>query len=125
MGVSSIESVNLQTNMARNSQFNIHAYQVALSEINAQLAALNTDMSSLNQAVINGSEAQTGDALQMQPDNFTQTVAFSYIGTGLPPTGYSVDTYIGRRFELDSRAQVSSTGIASDQTQGLNYAGPK
>ena len=33
VGISTIESVNLQSLMARNSQFQVESYQVALSEI--------------------------------------------------------------------------------------------
>ena len=125
MGISASENVNLQAHMARTSQFQIHAYQIALSEIKAQLLVLDTDIASLNSAAVNGTDAQTGDEIAMQPQHFNQTVGYAYMGEGLPQTGYSVDTYIGRLFELNSRAQVNNTGVFSDQTQGLNYAGPK
>ena len=125
VGLSAVENVNLQTHMARNSQYFIHSYQVALSEIQAQLSDLETDIAPLNAATFNGIENRVGDDISMQPDKFTQTVSFEYIGEGLPPTGFSVDTFVGRIYELDSRAQLTNTGIFSDQTQGLNYAGPK
>jgi len=125
VGLSAVENVNLQTHMARNSQFSIHSYQIALSEIRAQLKDLETDIAPLNAATINGTEDRLGDDISMQPDKFTQTVSYEYIGEGLPPTGFSVDTFVGRIYELDSRAQLDNTGIFSDQTQGLNYAGPK
>lgn len=124
VGISTIESVNLQSLMARNSQFQVESYQVALSEIEAQLEALEVDLGPLTDAVTEGTETRTGDDIVMQPDHFDQTVIYTYAGEGLPPPGYSVDIYVGRLFELNSRAQMDNTGIFSDQTQGLNYAGP-
>ena len=56
VGVSAIEDVTLQAHMARNSQFQVHTYQVALSEINGQLSILDTDINVLNAAVVNGTE---------------------------------------------------------------------
>ena len=125
LGVSVADSMSLQSNMARNSQFSVHSYQVALSEIAAQLLDLDEDIAPLDNALLNGTEPRTGDDIFMQPANFNQTVQFDYIGEGLPPPGYSVDSYVGRLFELNSRAQLNNTGIFSDQTQGFNYAGPK
>ena len=124
VGISTIESVNLQSLMARNSQFQVESYQVALSEIEAQLEALEVDLGPLTDAVTEGTETRTGDDIVMQPDHFDQTVIYTYAGEGLAPPGYSVDIYVGRLFELNSRAQMDNTGIFSDQTQGLNYAGP-
>lgn len=125
VGLSAIEGVNLQSQMARNSQFQVQSYQVALSEIQAQLAALEIDLGPLDTAVVDGVVNREGDDISMRPDHFAQIVSYSYEGEGLPPPGYSVDAFVGRRFELNSRAQLDSTGIFSDQTQGLNYAGPK
>ena len=125
LGLSVVDSSSLQGNMSRNSQFRVHSYQVALSEIVAQLTDFDIDISPLDAALLNGTEPRTGADVFMQPANFTQTVSLDYVGEGLPPAGYSVDTYVGRLYELNSRAQVNNTGIFSDQTQGFNYAGPK
>ena len=89
VGISTIESVNLQSLMARNSQFQVESYQVALSEIEAQLEALEVDLGPLTDAVTEGTETRTGDDIVMQPDHFDQTVIYTYAGEGLPPPGYS------------------------------------
>ncbi len=125
LGVAVVDSSNLQGNMSRNSQFRVHSYQVALSEISAQLQDIENNIAALDDALVNGTVNRVGGDIFMQPANFAQTVRIDYIGEGMPPPGYSVDTYVGRIFEIDSRAQVNNTGIFSDQTQGLNYAGPK
>jgi hypothetical protein len=125
VGLAAIDDANMQTKMARNSQFEVESYQIALSEIMAQLEMLALDIAPLVRAIWEGTVVRVGDEIAMQPPAVTQAVAYEYIGEGLPPPGFSVDAFVGRRFELDSRAQKNNTGIFSDQTQGLNYAGPK
>lgn len=125
VGLSAVENVALQSKMARNSEFKVQTYQIALSEIAAQQTQLAVDLAPLDTALDDGSLVQTGDDIVMQPGDVTQTVSFDYVGTGVPPEGYSIDEFVGRHFELNSRAQMDNTGIFSDQTQGLNYAGPK
>ncbi len=125
VGLSAVENVALQSRMARNGEFKVEAYQIALSELSAQQTMLVLDIAPLDTALADGTLNQVGDDIVMQPGSVTQTVSYNYVGTGIPPEGFSIDTFIGRHFELNSRAQIDNTGIFSDQTQGLNYAGPK
>ena len=125
IGISAVHNTSLQSRMSLNSQFQVQAHQVALSEINAQIVDLEQDLGVLDDTLLNGLQERTGDDVFMQPDKYEQTVSFEYQGEGLPPVGYSVDAYVGRLYELNSRAQLDNTGIFSDQTQGFNYAGPK
>ena len=125
VGLSAVENVALQSRMARNSEFKVETYQIALSEISAQQTMLQEDITPLDTALADGTLNQGEGDIVMNPGNVTQTVSYDYVGTGVPPEGYSVDIFVGRHFELNSRAQVNNTGIFSDQTQGLNYAGPK
>ncbi len=126
IGVTSMDDVNLQRNMVRNNQLKIQAFDMAMSEINAQIFNLITDMNFMVDAINTPGGVNVVAALMAAADNpFDQTVSVSYTGEGRPPSGYSLDDYTGRMFQIDSAALLANTGSTSDQTQGLNYAGPK
>ncbi|GAA5317388.1 MAG: hypothetical protein AseanaTS_25930 [Candidatus Pelagadaptatus aseana] len=132
IGISSIEDVSLQSNMVRNSQFKMQAFNVALSESNAQYANVNQNFLS---AIIQSAEAYiySGEELAMtSPDNpFQQDVVMNYDGNAggvvakkaskaMDLQGF--DTYY---FSLDSDASLTNTGTQSSQVQGIEYIGPK
>ena len=98
---------------------------MAISEVSAQLSSFEQDFTPLTTTIDSGTEQIAGEALAMQREKFTQTVSLEYTGAGLPGQGFSIDDYMGRYYELDSRAQANNTGIFSDQTQGITYVGPK
>jgi hypothetical protein len=134
IGVASIDSATLQSQMARNSLYAQNLYQKSLSEIEAQYEKLKglDYMNSVSNAVttvgpdnnpgltLNDYAAETYDA----NDAYTQSVTVSYTGEGPPPTGYSFGIYIGRNYEVNSASTVVGTGSESDQTQGLIYPVP-
>jgi Tfp pilus assembly protein PilX len=134
IGVASIDSATLQSQMARNSLYAQNLYQKSLSEIEGQyeklkgsdyLESILTSVTTVGPdndpgITIGDSGAATHDAY----DAYTQSVTVSYTGNGPPPSGYSVGIFIGKNFEVNSVSTVAGTGSESDQTQGLNYPAP-
>ncbi len=131
-GLSAMENVNMQSKMARNSQFSIHAYQVALSEVNAQFQTLRTavlgnDFSTLFDVYTNESAVFPSG---MNPNNFNQAVSMDFISLGAAPARYNLvaaetgNKYSSFNYELRSVATIASTGTTSNQTQGLSFVGP-
>lgn len=134
IGVASIDSATLQSQMARNSLYAQNLYQKSLSEIEAQYEKLKGSdyLTSILTAVttigpdndpgisITDANVETHDV----NDAYTQSVSVAFTGNGPPPSGYSVGIFIGKNFEVNSVSTVTGTGSTSDQTQGLNYPAP-
>lgn len=135
MGVASLDTTSLQSQMARNSLFAQNLYQASRSEIQAQyiklqgLAYLESVMTSTftdNNAnlftgiTLSDTQAETHDA----NDAYEQEVTVVFTGDGTPPSGYSLGLFVGKNFQVDSVATVVDTASESDQSQGLNYPAP-
>lgn len=133
IGISSIEDASLQSNMARNSQFKMQAFNVSFSESNAQYNAADEDFLAEVRRAQGATHIYSEDEMAMySADNpFTQNVVLNYTGN----TGAYVaknakravgigdfDTY---NYQLDSSASLPNTGTESLQYQGLLYIGPK
>ena len=125
---------NLQTNMAKNSQISLRAFNVTLSELNAQF------QSSKNNSVMNNapyletlaSIRQTeqpftipqADLLMTSTDNpFSQDIVIRFLRVDSCGGGNEIENS-GLIFEMDSTSKLSGTGINSNQSFGLCYPNP-
>ncbi len=142
IGVASIDSSQLQSQMARNSLFSQNLHQASLNEIQAQREALKgTDYleevtTSQVDILTAGHPGITKDSkgivltdsssITHDPDdNYTQSGAVAFIGNTAPPSGYSLGLYIGKSYEVYAATVVAGTSSESDQTQGLTRVAPE
>jgi type IV pilus assembly protein PilX len=132
IGISSIEDVSLQSNMVRNSQFKMQAFNIAFSESNAQYDTINQNfLSTIIQSNAPYSYGAAELAMLSGDNPFQQDVVMNYDGNAGGVVAKSAskamdltqfDTYY---FSLESNAALTNTGTRSDQVQGIQYIGPK
>lgn len=124
VGTASVEDLSLQTNMARNSQFHMQAFNTVLSEVNGQVTNLRQDEALLTEALNSGTRSLSNGEMVMPGTgtNFEQSTSISYSGStvGLE---YSMDDFSNYQFEINSSASLPNTGTRSDQLQGLSFTG--
>jgi type II secretory pathway component PulK len=127
LGVSAVEDTNIQSNMVRNSQFKMQAFNTAYSESQAHyIDARDVDDTILIDA-INSADGTVdiagGDIKMASADNpFQQSVTFEYKGvTGISLKGYSMGSHETKGFEINSIATLNNTGTTSNQIQGIEY----
>ena len=144
IGVSSIEDMSLQSNMTRNSQFKMQAFNTSLSESEAQIPLLFNQIAIL-QSAMNASDSTQriadADLVMVTADKsinpFDQTVDVIHIPTEVASGddtnftqatavsgGYSMGSITKENFELNSISTLPSSGSKSDQLQGLRYTAP-
>lgn len=131
IAMGTMTDTNLQTNMAKNNQISLSAFNSALSELRAQ------HESSANQGVIDGINyvkklgyiKQTGttfpiaqgDLLTTSANNpFSQEASISFIGNG--NCGGEMVDVPGFIFEINSASELvtgKGSGISSNQTFGI------
>jgi type IV pilus assembly protein PilX len=141
IGVSSIEDITLQSNMTRNSQFKMQAFNTALSESEAQVPRLLTEIVLLQNAMNDPNNTvaipdtdfvmasssnpfdQSVDIIYMEPStdagddtNFSQGSAVA--------GGYSMGSITEAAYDMNSVATLPNSGSKSDQIQGLRYTAP-
>lgn len=142
LGLGSMSDSNLQLAMVRNSQLQTGAYTAALTEINSQIDAINTnpeadvDVPILNlvqtpTVVTNGVSSRTTNpaallATSIGSDANSYTTSLSLTEPNadafLPVTGMSLSpdsTVKWLVMQFDSVATIS--GASSNQTQGFKY----
>jgi hypothetical protein len=134
IAVGTITDTNMQSNMARNSQISLRAFNVALSELKAQFQA-SRDNEQINdvayqQLLSNIYQTNTDHVvepadLQMNTaDNpFTQGVTISFIREGVCGGGNEIGGS-ALIFEINSTSSLDNTGINSDQSFGVCYPNP-
>lgn len=129
LGLSSINGVSQQLKSSLALQDKQEAYQLSLSEIEAQLGRTQTADGELDTSLFiepMNSATQTfslsPNQLVMIDNEFTQEVRVDYRGAGAPPSGYSIGIFSGQRFEIDSDATRVNSQVESNQTQGVNIA---
>lgn len=136
VAMSGMQDSNTQTNMVRNEQLHANAYQVAMSEINAQLDGVNlNDSDEIDNLIVTLISQEVGTfAAQpmLGPDGgsgaFNQTLtqaSLCDIDSCTAPPGYSLGG--GTRVlkaEINSVANLSNLTSRSDQTQGFWYLLP-
>ncbi|MBL4826882.1 MAG: hypothetical protein JKY66_04080 [Spongiibacteraceae bacterium] len=134
VGIASIDSSSMQSQMSRNSQFAQTLYQISRSEIEAQhellkgIVYLSRVMeSSFTEGLDTYIGFELTDSYVEIPDPkniYDQAVRITFTGDSTPPSGYSVNTFTGKDFEVTPVTQVNGTGSISDQTQGMTYPAP-
>lgn len=128
ISVGALDNATLESQMVRAMQWNQRAYQIALSEINNHLDTIivGEDITDLLATMNTGSPVDyDNDSVGFSDGHAAQTSSIAFTGQSAPPDGFSTDDYQGLLFIINSTADVTGTGANSDQTQGINYAGPK
>ena len=127
IGVASMETVVMQSQMSRNSQFSHEAFQIALSEIEGQLDSYQIDITPLISTVNSATDTTTLAAADFtmagEIGNFAQSGQLTHVGEGVA-SGTSWGCCVAYKFELNSTANLAGTGSRSDQTQGFEYTAP-
>lgn len=129
LGLNSMTDSGLQAAMVRNNQLRLMAYNTALSEINAQLEDIESNINTTTLLDAHGSPDGTREyefvEILLSPLNhpFTQTLTTTYLYEG-PVPEYELGDYVAWHFELESDAVLEGTGTRSDQAQGFYYVAP-
>lgn len=106
-----------------NEQRTLEVYQVAYSELEAQLDFLESNADYFHNAM-SGNQTLP---VQMTPGGcgntgqICQSVTLRYLGDGPPPPGYSLGHFISMLYEIDSVATLEGTGARSSQTMGVIF----
>lgn len=134
IGVGSVEDMTLQSNMTRNSQFKMQAYNTAYSEATGQYRQLSNDITILSEAQ-NSANAITFDTSKLfmpsASNPFDQTLLLLFQGSRGSPVAENeaemmeFGEYEDMGFEFNSIARLPNTGTQSDQLQGISYTAPK
>lgn len=129
IGVASVDNGAMQAKMSRNNRFSVEAYEIALSEMRAQYDSFVAQTYSAVITDTVNDQTMNVTTFFMAPiyndSTLEQTLTLEYLGAGAPPSGYSVNSFTGHRFELNSQARFSGTGTFSAQTQGITHIAPK
>lgn len=137
VAVGTMTDTNLQTNMARNSQISLRAFNLTLSELKAQFKA-SQDNSEMNGAPYLETLSKVyqsrdpfpllpADLLMTSADNpFEQDIVIRFVREGVCGGGNEIGA-TGLIFEMDSTSELNTgngSGISSDQSFGLCYPNP-
>ncbi len=127
--VSTSSHIDLQVKTTQAAQGRYEAYQVAISEIEAQINQavtteneLNTELFTEAMVAVSQTHSLTSEQLIVNGNNVAQSAQVIYLGTGGLVSGSEIDTQV-HRFELNSIA-TSNLGAESDQIQGLSVEFP-
>lgn len=134
IAVGTMTDTNLQTNMARNSQISLRAFNVALSELKAQFQASrdNDQIEGMSYQQMLSNIYQTETDHQVLPadfqmsgaDNpFRQTVTISFLREGICGGGNEIGGS-ALIYEINATSMLDNTGINSDQSFGICYPNP-
>jgi len=134
IAIGTISDTNLQSNMARNNQISLNAFNLALSELKAQFQSSkdNGQIDGMNyqQKLSDIYQTETpheilpADMLMASPDNkFTQTGSISFIREGICGGGNEIGNS-ALIYEVNSTSRLDNTGINSDQSFGICYPNP-
>lgn len=132
IGIGTTTDISFQSNMVRNSQLRLNAFNTALSELNGQYRKMVDENSEdiLTEALSTGQATiPAADLTQTSADNpFAQTASVVYLEEGL---GQITGTTIGSAtsnsayyFELNSIVELDNTGVGSSQTSGIVRLAP-
>lgn len=132
IGIGTTTDISFQSNMVRNSQLRLNAFNTALSELNGQYRKMVDENSEdiLTEALNTGQAAiPAADLTQTSADNpFAQSASVVYLEQGL---GQVTGTTIGSAtsnsayyFELNSIVELDNTGVGSSQTSGIVRLAP-
>ena len=147
LGLSAKSDSNLQLAMVRNNQLENMAHSGALSEINAQIFAVNSnDESEVDQVILNAIQAPeetidgvTGTRLDLSGSELLPDVVDNVSGLvqelslvqpnasyNPPVAGYTIDpdSWSWIQLQYESRVTIPNTTTSSAQTQGIRYIKP-
>lgn len=132
IGIGTTTDISFQSNMVRNSQLRLNAFNTALSELNGQYRKMVdensedilTDALNLGEATI-----PTADLTQTSANNpFSQEATVVYLEQGLGQvTGSTIGSATANSayyFELNSIVELDNTGVGSSQTSGIVRLAP-
>lgn len=122
-GLQVMEMAILEEVTVSNEQRKMQAYQVAYSELDAQMANLAGQHGVLNDA-LSGEQSLTpllNPATCSSPGDICQTVSLEFKEQTPPPVGYSVSNFMGFLYEIHSSARILGSGAESDQTLSFIY----
>jgi type II secretory pathway pseudopilin PulG len=132
IAIGTITDTNLQSNMARNNQISLRAFNVALSELKAQFQSSKDngqiDEMPYQQKLSDIYQTETphdilqADMLIASPD-FTQTGTISFLREGVCGGGNEIGNS-ALIYEVNSTSRLDNTGINSDQSFGICYPNP-
>ncbi len=125
-GLFVMEMAIMEEKKSGNEQRAMEVYQVAHSELEAQVKYLEKNPINFYNAL--SSDQDLTSTLYPSgcgpTSKFCQTVKLRYVSEAPPPPGYSTGKYISLVYEIDSMAQNVSTGASSSQTLGVIYISP-
>jgi len=138
IAIGTTTDIGFQSNMARNSQFRLNAFNRSLSELNGQYREMvptpptPPNEALLLQALSDGKVTLATSDLTQAPaedDPFTPEFSIIYLNEAKGQTpgemivsGTGTATY---RFEFNSIVTLKNTGIRSDQSIGIIRIPPK
>lgn len=126
-GLLAMEMAMLGEVTAGNEQRTLEVYQVAYSELEAQLNFLEGN----TEHFLNAKSNNQTLPVQMTPSGcgntgqLCQSVTLRYLGNGPPPPGYSLGHFVSMLYEIDSVATLEGTGARSSQTMGVIFVNQK
>lgn len=129
LAIAGMQDSNTQTNMVRNEQLQSNAYQVAISEINAQIDFVNSNESDESDPLIDTVMGQTLEQplphAMRGPDAgggaYQQGLTIAFICDSCPGYDSSMGSVKLLKAEINSTANLASTNSSSDQSQGIEY----
>ena len=134
IGIGTTTDISFQSNMVRNSQLRLNAFNTALSELNGQYRKMVDENREdiLNEAQFSGPVTiPAADLTQTSANNpFSQEVTVVYLAPC--GSGQATGSMIGSGspfqefcFELNSIVELDNTGVGSSQTSGIKRLVPK
>lgn len=138
IGIGTTTDISFQSNMVRNSQLRLNAFNTALSELNGQYRRLDNaaDASTenlLNEALDLGeAPIPAADLTQTSANNpFSQSASVVCLDPDEKMLkkmgGYEIDNdspFEPLYFELNSIVELDNTGVGSSQTSGMFLLAP-
>ncbi len=138
ISISTIDTSSLQSQMSRNSLNARNVYQASLSEIQTHYKRLQKDTGTELNKIAHSSNLYEASNLKgitlpgpgihipvSKNQKMTQDVYIVFSGDSHPPSGYSVDLYTGKNYEINVISTIPNTKSESNQTQGIKRIAPR
>lgn len=127
IGLIVMEIAMLEQATIRNDQRKNEIYQAAYSEIGAQLKYLAINTSHLKNAItaVQSLTPILNSGSCTAPGEFCQIVNLTFIQETPAPAGYSIGSFKGLLYEINSIASINNSGAKSDQTLSFMFVVPK
>lgn len=135
VGIGASQVSKMQYQMARNTQFQLDMYQVALSENNAQIKVLNSNNKLIEDSLgvfsdqnIDADDLRMSEKISGVKKTKAELVStFKMLGKSNAPQGFSYGSKVmdSTVFQLETNAKIPNSSIKSNQTQGASILSPK